>query len=137
MKVTLVRSYRNEKGTIVFVYRVSGSKEQLAQFKEIQGEYFREDENGSPLWFTVRCIGNSGKLIITTNGNVVPDMSAYDQAASLAAQYGGNFGEALAKASAEALAGRGTTVPVTDSPVAKADPVMDTDTDADADEVPF
>ena len=44
-------------------------------------------------------------MIITTNGNVVPDMSAYDQAASLAAQYGGNFGAELAKSAAHAILG--------------------------------
>jgi hypothetical protein len=100
MNIKLVRTYRSKNGNPTFVYGVSGSQKDLAAFKAAQGEYYREDETGSPLWFTTRCVGTTGKLIITTNGNVVPDMSAFDQAASIAAQYGGNFGAELAKAAA-------------------------------------
>lgn len=103
MKVTLVRSYRSKNGNPTFVYKVSGSKEQLAAYKKAQGDFHRTDDDGNPLWFTTRCIGKAGTLIITSNGNIVPDMSAYDQAASLAAQYGGNFGAELAKAAASGL----------------------------------
>jgi len=35
----------------------------------------------------------------------VPDMSAFEQAASLAKQFGGNFGQELAKASVQGLLG--------------------------------
>ena len=97
MKVSLIRSYRSKNGNATFVYGVKGNASDLAAFKAAQGDYYREDEEGTALWFTTRCIGNSGSLIITTNGNVVPDMSAFDQAASLAAQYGGNFGQTLAE----------------------------------------
>lgn len=111
MKIKLMRSYKSKKGNTVFVYGVSGSPEQLEAFKKAQGENHREDESGTPLWFTTRCVGQTGTLIITTNGKVVPDMSAFDQAASIAAQYGGNFGEALAKQAAAALLGNtGNTV---------------------------
>jgi hypothetical protein len=105
MKVSLMRSYRSKNGNATFVYKVAGNSTDLEAFKAAQGDYYREDENGSPLWFTTRCIGNNGKLIITTNGNVVPDMSAFDQAASLASQYGGNFGAELARAAASQLVG--------------------------------
>jgi hypothetical protein len=57
------------------------------------------------LWFTTRCIGKQGSLIITTNGNVVPDMSAFDQAASIAQQYGGDFGQELARSAAQNVLG--------------------------------
>jgi hypothetical protein len=111
MKIKLMRSYKSKKGNTVFVYGVSGSPEQLEAFKKAQGENHREDENGTPLWFTTRCVGQSGTLIITTNGKVVPDMSAFDQAASIAKQYGGNFGQALADQAAAALLGNtGNTV---------------------------
>lgn len=103
MKVQLLRSYRSKNGNATFVYGVKGNASDLEAFKIAQGDYYREDDNGTPLWFTTRCIGNVGKLIITTNGNVVPDMSAFDQASSLASQYGGNFGAELAKASAQSL----------------------------------
>jgi hypothetical protein len=105
MKIVLLRSYRSRNGNPTFVYAVSGSTADLEAFKEAQGEYYREDDNGAPLWFTTRCVGNSGKLIITTNGNIVPDMSAFDQAASIASQYGGNFGQELARMSAQQVLG--------------------------------
>jgi hypothetical protein len=105
MKVTLLRSYRSKNGNATFVYGVKGSASDLEAFKTAQGDYYREDDNGTPLWFTTRCIGQTGSLIITTNGNVVPDMSAFDQAASLASQYGGNFGQELAKSAAQAILG--------------------------------
>lgn len=112
MKIKLLRSYTSKKGNKTFVYSVNGTKEQLAAFKEAQGENYREAEDGTPLWFTVRCVGQSGTLIITTNGKIVPDMSAYDQAASIAAQYGGNFGQELARMAAASLLGnQGTSAP--------------------------
>ena len=122
MKIKLIRSYRSKNGNPTFVYAVSGNANDLAAFKAAQGEFYREDETtGSPLWFTTRCVGDNGKLIITTNGKVVPDMSAYDQAASIAAQYGGNFGQELAKQAAMSILGnKGTSAPVeTPAPVAE------------------
>jgi hypothetical protein len=110
MKISLQRSYRSRNGNPTFVYAVSGNTSDLEAFKNAQGEYYREDDNGNPLWFTTRCVGTQGKLIITTNGNVVPDMSAFDQAASIAAQYGGNFGQELARMSALQIVG-GTPTP--------------------------
>ena len=120
MKVTLVRSYRSKNGHVTFVYKVTGTKEQLETYKEIQGEFYREDDGGAPLWFTTRCIGQTGTLIVTTNGNIVPDMSKFDQAASLAEQYGGNFGQELAKAAASNLTGRSPSAPATPAVTEKA-----------------
>lgn len=105
MKIKLIRSYRSQNGNPTFVYGVSGSDADLEAYKKAQGEFYREDDNGTPLWFTTRCVGPAGKLIITTNNNIVPDMSAFDQAASMAAQYGGNFGQELAKQAAANLLG--------------------------------
>ena len=106
MRVQLERSYRSKNGNTTFVYVVTGSASDLEAFKAAQGEFYREDDKGRPLWFTTRCIGQLGTQVITTNGNVVPDMSQFDQAASLAAQYGGNFGAELAKAAASQLLGK-------------------------------
>ena len=103
MNATLVRSYRSQNGNPTFVYSIKGNAEDLAKYKELQGDYYREDDQGNPLWFTTRCIGNTGKLLITSNNNIVPDMSEFDKAASIAAQYGGNFGNELAKAAAQKL----------------------------------
>lgn len=109
MKIKLIRSYRSKNGNPTFVYGVTGNASDLDAFKTAQGDYYREDADGTALWFTTRCVGQTGSLIITTNGNVVPDMSAYDQAASLAAQYGGNFGAELAKTAAQTILGGAAT----------------------------
>ena len=109
MKIKLIRSYRSKNGNPTFVYGVTGNASDLDAFKTAQGDYYREDADGTALWFTTRCVGQTGSLIITTNGNVVPDMSAYDQAASLAAQYGGNFGAELAKSAAQTILGGAAT----------------------------
>ena len=105
MRIKLIRSYKSKNGNTVFVYAVSGSTEQLDAFKKAQGINYREDDKGVPLFFTVRCVGDSGTLIITSTGRVVPDMSAFDQANSLAKQYGGNFGQEIARVAAEKLLG--------------------------------
>jgi hypothetical protein len=110
MKIKLQRTYRSKNGNAVFVYTVSGNSSDLEAFRNAQGEYYKEDDNGAPLWFTTRCVGQTGTLIITTNGNIVPDMSAFDQAASLAAQYGGNFGQTLAESLAKSIIGNAPSV---------------------------
>lgn len=105
LHVKLQRSYRSAKGNTVFVYAVSAKAEEVAAYKAASGDYYREAEDGTPLWFTTRCIGNAGTLVITSKGKVVPDMSAFEQAASLAKQFGGNFGDELAKATVAKLLG--------------------------------
>jgi len=125
MKINLLRSYRSRNGNPVFVYTVTASPAQLEEFRTVQGEFYREDDNGKALWFTTRCVGNTGKLIITTNGNIVPDMSAYDQAASMAQQYGGNFGEQLAKQAAQSILG--ITPSAEPAPESQASPAVDAD----------
>jgi len=127
MKISLLRSYRSQNGNATFVYTVSGSASDLEAFQNAQGEYYRETDDGTPLWFTTRCVGNQGKLIITTNGNIVPDMSAFDQASSIAAQYGGNFGQELARMSAQNVLGtQGSSAPSVDSNQAKPEESADT-----------
>lgn len=106
MKVTMQRSYKSKNGNRTFVYTVTGSNAEMEAYKEAQGEYYREDEKTNQvLWFTTKCIGKTGTLLITDNGNIVPDMSEFDEAASLAQQYGGNLGEMLAREAAQRLLG--------------------------------
>lgn len=105
MKTKLIRSYKSKAGNTVFVYAVSGTPAQIAEYKTAQGDNYRETEEGTPLWFTTRCIGNTGTLVVTAKGKVVPDMSAFEQAASLAKQYGGNFGQELARAAVANILG--------------------------------
>ena len=106
MKVTMQRSYKSKNGNRTFVYTVTGSNAEMEDYREAQGEYYREDEKtNQALWFTTKCIGKAGTLLITDNGNIVPDMSEFDEAASLAEQYGGNLGEMLAREAAQRLLG--------------------------------
>ena len=106
MKVTMQRSYKSKNGNRTFVYTVTGSNAEMEDYREAQGEYYREDEKtNQALWFTTKCIGKAGTLLITDNGNIVPDMSEFDEAASLAQQYGGNLGEMLAREAAQRLLG--------------------------------
>ena len=113
MKVKLTRSYKSKNGNTVFVYTATGTDSQVEAYKAAQGDNYRESEDGTSLWFTTRCIGNTGTLVITEKGKVVPDMSAFEQAASLAKQYGGNFGQELARASVASLLGN--SAPVADA----------------------
>jgi hypothetical protein len=124
MNISLQRSYRSKKGNPTFVYKVTGKADDLENFKDAQGEFYRTDDQGHPLWFTTRCIGPNGTLIITTNGNIVPDMSAFDQAASIASQYGGNFGQELARMSAAAILGADAP---TAAPATPATPQVEAD----------
>jgi hypothetical protein len=105
MNANLVRSYRSKAGNVTFVYKVTGNEDTLTRFREIQGDFNREDDNGNPLWFTTRCIGDKGKLIITQNDNIVADMSEFDKMASMADQYEGKLGNALANVAAQKLLG--------------------------------
>lgn len=113
LNAKFIRSYRSAKGNTVFVYAVTGSEKDIESYKQAQGDNFREDENTkTPLFFTTRFFGNGGKLIVTAKGKVVPDMSAFEQAASLAAQFGGNFGQELARQAAGSLLGTAPQAPV-------------------------
>lgn len=106
MKVTLQRSYMSKNGNRTFTYAVTGSNAEMEAYKEAQGEYYTEDRKTQEvLWFTTKCIGKTGTLLITDKGNIVPDMSEFDEAASLAQQYGGNLGEMLAREAAQRLLG--------------------------------
>jgi len=113
MNVKFKNSYRSAKGNTVFRYAVSGTATQLESYKTAQGENHRiDDATGEPIWFTTRFIGTTGKLIVTSKGNIVPDMSAYEQAKSLSEQFGGNFGAEIAKLAAAQLLGTGNSAPV-------------------------
>jgi len=120
LNVKFVRSYRSKNGNVTFVYSVKGGKAEMEQFKAIQGDFYRESETGEALWFTTRFIGQTGELIITQSNKLVPDMSKYDQAASLVSQYGGNFGQELAKSVVGNLLGgnNSTAAPTPPAPTA-------------------
>jgi len=90
MKITYLNSYpkrgKNNKLVDVFVYGVNGTDEQLAEYKQVKAEQYREDKDtGVPLFFSLNYVGEVCPLIITTNGNVVADTSVMRKAANLVA----------------------------------------------------
>ena len=130
LSVQMQRSYKSKNGNRTFVYTVSGKPSDIEAYREAQGEFYREDDKtNNPLWFTTKCIGKTGTLIITDNGNIVPDMSEYDEAASLAEQYGGNLGEMLAREAAQRLMGRRRSSSTSSSPAKDTDDNSDEDID--------
>jgi hypothetical protein len=104
LQITEKSTYVSKKGNDTFVYEVSGSKAELAAFKKAKGEYYVED-NGTPLFFTIDYVGPRGTLIITSKGNVIADKSAFKKAASLANQFEGPLGQAIAQQAATQLLG--------------------------------
>lgn len=71
MKAQLLNIYRSSKGTLTGTYAVSGTEEELAAYKAAQGEYYRENEEGKPLFFNTRLEeGKSFALAISSSGNV-------------------------------------------------------------------
>jgi hypothetical protein len=95
MKITLHPTepkYINKKLNLVFRYVVSGTTEELADFKAVKGENYREGKNKEPLFFTTRGIGQTGILRKTTDGKdyVIDDTEAA-MFQSLASQYGADY----------------------------------------------
>lgn len=107
MKVSYLRQYRHRtSGNPVFVYIVKGTEKELEQYAEAQGENLVIDkQTGNVLWFTTNFIGDSGKLIITDAGRVIPDLGDFAKAQSLANQFEGPLGDKIAEKMAEKLLG--------------------------------
>lgn len=96
-------NYRSKNGHDVFRYLVSGTPAELAAYKaavEEDGDFYREDEKGTPLFFTINYSGDVVNLIITTNGNVVADNSDIVKLESMVAQSSGQIQQELAKLAA-------------------------------------
>jgi hypothetical protein len=110
-KFEKVRQYRKkETGKLVFVYTVKGKAEELDQYREQAGSYLVEDDNGAPLFFSTRYVGESCPSLTTQDGRIIPDTTEMDMQVALAEQYGGNFGQSLAdKLAAKMVAGGSRT----------------------------
>lgn len=69
MKIKFLRSYVSKNGNPTFVYSVHGTKEQLAQYKEVQGDNFREDEETKlPLFFDGEKLADDTVLALRKDG---------------------------------------------------------------------
>jgi hypothetical protein len=90
MKATFKRSYvKQETGNTVFVYDVTGTKEELEAYKNAQGDkYVEDEETKTPLLFVVNYGGKSMKLGISRkSGKVYVDNSETRAAESLINQF--------------------------------------------------
>lgn len=120
MKIKFKRSYKkldkNNKLFTMFVYVVTGSEEQMEEYKTFMGDNLViDDKSGEVLWFSRdRFVLENNTLLQTSKGGYVADMSKFDQMGSLAAQYGGNLGQELARTAASSLLG--VTAPVSTVP---------------------
>lgn len=103
MKATYVRKYRKPSpapgvpGRWVFVYRVSGTPEEVKAYEDAQGDNLvSEDGTGAPLMFSITLGHKPVMPVIQTGGfNGSPiqfriDTSELDNVAQLTAQYGDN-----------------------------------------------
>jgi hypothetical protein len=116
LKLSFQRSYRKAskiagaRPRLTFVYAVSGPKESLDHYAATQGEFYRESDNGEPLYFTQRFAGESCELVVKQDESAwFPDTSALDIQVALAEQYGGNFGQSLADRLASKLVTKSQT----------------------------
>lgn len=105
MKIKFHGSYRNAKGTLVHRYLVSGTEEQLAEYKNVQGDNYRANEAGVPLFFTVNPIGNSGTLSLNKKGVFTAISSDTTSAMAIASakQFGAEVTAAVAARIADKL----------------------------------
>jgi hypothetical protein len=138
MQAHFLRTYKKSSAksvvTTVFVYRISGTVPELESFRDNQGDFFREDTEGNPLWFTPRFVGDRADLLITSKGKLVPDTTEFDKTNSLVKQFGGNLGQAIADQFANKLSRESSPKVEPPSPPTPPieDPMDDVDDDDDA-----
>lgn len=96
---------KNGKGIVMFRYLVSGTQEELKQYKAAQGEFYRENDEKVPMFFSPNFTGNNISLGITSKGKVYADTSSLDKVNSLVSRYPGVLGEQIAKLGAQQLLG--------------------------------
>ena len=104
MKGKNIRKYVNDKGNDVYVYVLKCSEKEQEEYEGAQGEFYREDEEGKPLWFSPDFHGDVIKVGITSKGKIFADTSEMDKIASLSKKYEGTeLGTQLAKAGADKM----------------------------------
>lgn len=94
MEITFVKNrtnpYTSRNGNPTFVYHVTGTPEELAEYKKSKGDFYKEDKDAAnaPLFFTTSACGNTAKLVKTSKGEFVADMTKEKIFASLEEQFG-------------------------------------------------
>jgi hypothetical protein len=119
LKATIITSFKaiaktgTRKGQSIdrHLYSVAGTPEELAAFKTAMGNFYAEDADGKALYYSNNFAGNTATLIISKGGKVNPDMSEFVRASSLATQFPGALGDAIAAKAADQLLGSSHTAP--------------------------
>lgn len=69
MKIKFHGAYVSKNGTSTFRYIVQGTKEELSQYKTVQGANYREDETTKePLFFSIRRYNDNTELALRRDG---------------------------------------------------------------------
>lgn len=133
MNITFKSEHRNSgkrnparKGKKDFVYAVSGTPQELADFKKSQDKFYFEDENGTALLSSSRDLGANAQLVKRrTDGRWVPVVDekvvAIGKLAKLAGQFPMFTAQFGAEASAIAVRDENTSSAPVATPVASAE----------------
>jgi hypothetical protein len=110
MGTTLTASYKSNYPKIskngnpitVFVYRVSGTEQDLADFRAAQGDNFVTDDDGTPLYFTLNPAPTDVSKMYKVQGGANAgqyrlDLSDFRKDMAIVAAAGGNLGMAIAQ----------------------------------------
>ena len=118
LTINFQRSYRKAGKTpsaparVIFVYTVNGTADAVTNYRDLNSAFLKEDDKGTPLFFTTRYAGERAALSLNHSGtNYYVDNSEMDKQAALVAQYGGNLGQAIAMQIAAQAAGTGQRTP--------------------------
>jgi len=71
MKGKLFDMYVSKQGNDVFKYEVTGTPEEIAQYKAVYPVDYTREETGNPIYFSTRNGGKNVELTITKNTNKV------------------------------------------------------------------
>ena len=78
---------KTTKGEWVYVYDVHGTDQELIDYKNVKGSYYRENETtGKPLFWSTEFFGPEVPLIFTRSGSVVADTSLIRKANNMVKQ---------------------------------------------------
>jgi hypothetical protein len=68
MKIAAKVNQYAKNGSIIFVYTVQGTDAELETYKTSQGNYFRTNDAGAPLYFSQRICNEGAELQLTKSG---------------------------------------------------------------------
>lgn len=91
MKAKFLNAYRKTDNNggyrNVFRYTVVGTPTELESYQTAQGGYYKETDEGAPLFFTLTYAGTAVNLVQTGNGNFIVDTSAFAQAEGMLSNF--------------------------------------------------